>query len=135
MKVAIVEVPDFVSKVLEKITNPLSPDRDIDPDRTSKMLMVYTADVDSTLAMYADWSTSKAYLSSLLLISFAKNWKGNANELAEIKKICAEIIPKMQVLLKKRVGLYKITKAVLASAILQRIVSTQDVKEFFSKTL
>lgn len=135
MKVTIVEVPDFVSKVLEKITNPLSTDRDIDPDRTSKMLMVYTADVDNTLSMYADWSTSKAYLSSLLLISFAKNWNGNPNELAEIKKICAEIIPGMQKLMKKRVGLYKITKAVLASAILHRIVSTQDVKEFFDKML
>jgi hypothetical protein len=135
MKVTIVEVPDFVSKVLEKITNPLFTDRDIDPDRTSKMLMIYTEDVDNTLAMYADWSTSKAYLSSLLLISFAKNWNGNVNELAEIKKICADIIPGMQKLMKKRVGLYKITKAVLASAILHRIVSTQDVKEFFDKML
>jgi hypothetical protein len=134
MKLIQVKITDKVSFLLEKMTNPQTPERQI-TDRVRKMQIVLTKSADDALSLYSNWSLSKSYLCGLLLSAFEKAWQGNKNELEAIRTTCIEVIPMLMLKTKSKVGKYKTTKALMASAIIDRIIKTQDVNNFFRKAL
>jgi hypothetical protein len=134
MKLIQVKITDKVSFLLEKMTNPQTAERQI-TDRVRKMQIVLTKSADDALSLYSNWSLSKSYLCGLLLSGFEKAWQGNKNELEAIRTTCIEVMPLLMLKTKSKVGKYKTTKALIASAIIDRIIKTQDVNNFFSKAL
>lgn len=145
MKHSKVSLPDWAHHKLDKMTNQTLPEREVSNEK--RLISIFlTEKVSETLALFAQrpgrpskgdegkgWH--KSDLCALLLTVFLKNWNTNPAEFAEIKRIAIQIIPKIKELTGKNIGSYKLTKQLIAAAILHRVVITQDVKEFFSKML
>lgn len=141
---------DSIHAILEKMTNPVLPIREaLDvkktlsvtiTEKTSDIIGHYSADSFGRPKKGEAKGYNKQELMSMLLSAYCKNYQKSASdaqakELQELRKICAEILPEMRQKRSYEIGKFKITKQIIASAILHRIVSTQDVKEFFSKML
>ena len=76
----------------------------------------------------------------MLLAAYCKNWRRSvpdwqAKELQELRKICVQLLPESRRKIGSNIGRLKLTKQLMAAAILQRVVITQDLKDFFDKTL
>jgi tRNA-dihydrouridine synthase len=92
---------------------------------------------DKSLNLY-----TKAELCELLLSGFNNVWtaknndpKWQENEFSELKKICILYANEMKKKTGKNIGMFKITKQMMFSAVLHRLATTQDLKAFFNKTL
>ena len=153
MKIIKLFVTDKVHYTIEKMINPALPKREVlatikiitfpMTDKTSEILSTYTRGTggrpfkDESKNLY-----TKAGLCELLLSGFNKAWtikdndpKWQANELSELKKICILYANEMRKKTGKNIGMFKITKQMMFSAILHRLATTQDLKDFFEKTL
>lgn len=145
MKHSKVSLPDWAHYKLDRMTNQALPEREVSNEK--RLISIFLTDkVSDTVSKFAQrtgrppkgeqgkgWHKSE--LCALLLTVFLKNWNTNPTEFAEIKRIALQIIPEIKELTGKNIGSYKLTKQLIAAAILHRVVSTQDVKEFFSKML
>jgi hypothetical protein len=142
---------DAVHCTLEKITNPTLPEREAD-DSIRKITVMLTNEASEAIAAYSPGMDSgrprkgeekrynKKELASMLLSAYCKNWSRlknvyQAKELQELRKICVQLLPETRRYLGSNIGRQKLTKQLMAAAILQRVVMTQDLKEFFSKII
>jgi hypothetical protein len=142
---------DAVHCTLEKITNPTLQEREAD-DSIRKITVMLTNEASEAIAVYSPGMDSgrpkkgeekrynKKELASMLLSAYCKNWSRlknvyQAKELQELRKICVQLLPETRRYLGSNIGRQKLTKQLMAAAILQRVVMTQDLKEFFSKII
>jgi hypothetical protein len=153
MKNINLNVSDKVHYTIEKMTNPALVNRqalDIKKkisfnitDKTSEILGMFSRNTggrpfkDKSLNLY-----TKAELCELLLSGFNNVWtaknndpKWQENEFIELKKICILYANEMKKKTGKNIGMFKITKQMMFSAVLHRLATTQDLKAFFNKTL
>jgi hypothetical protein len=151
MKFTILKNTDAVHVTLEKITNPTLPERGAEDsmrkmtvmitDQTSEAIGAYSAGMDSGRPRKGEEKGyNKKELCSMLLSAYCKNWRRSgpewqAKELQELRIICIQLLPETRRKLASNIGRLKLTKQLMAAAILQRIVMTQDLKEFFDKML
>lgn len=148
MKYCDVTVSDAIHAQIEKMTNPLLPERvAVDKVKTIKCLL--TGQTDETLSLYsngykrkkeAEKRPTKNNLCAALLIGFFNTYKKMPQEwrqsrLIEFRLVCAEIQHEQRQKLGQNIGAHKITKRLMFSAILHYLVKTQDVKTFFDKML
>ena len=142
---------DAVHCTLEKITNPTLPERGAEDsmrkmtvmitDQTSESIGAYSAGMDSGRPRKGEEKGyNKKELCSMLLSAYCKNWRRSgpewqAKELQELRIICIQLLPETRKKLASNIGRLKLTKQLMAAAILQRVVMTQDLKEFFDKML
>ena len=144
MKHSKVYLPDWAHHKLDRMTNQALPERAVS-DKSRLISIFLTEKVSVTLALFVPrgrppkgeegkgWH--KSDLCAMLLTVFLKNWTTNPAEFAEIKRIALEIIPEIKGHTGKNIATYKLTKQLIISAILHRVVSTQDVKTFFEKII
>lgn len=151
MKYTILKNTDAVHCTLEKITNPMLHERQahdgerlmtvIITDQTSDSIDVYSVGMDSGRPRKGEEKLyNKKELLSMLLSAYCKNWQRSgpecqAKELQELRIISVQLLPETRKKLASNIGRLKLTKQLMAAAILQRIVMTQDLKEFFNKML
>ena len=151
MKFTILKNTDAVHVTLEKITNPTLPERGAEDCIRSLTIMLTDAASEAIGAFSDGMNTgrpkkgeekghNKKELCSMLLAVYCKNWRRSfaeeqAKELIELRKICLQLLPETRQKLRSNIGRLKLTKQLMAAAILQRVVITQDLKEFFNKTL
>lgn len=155
---------DSVHCTLEKITNPTLPRREaregirkmtvMITDQTSEAIGAYSAGMYSGRPKKGEEKGyNKKELCSMLLLAYCKNWRKSspewqAKELQELRMICIQLLPETRRKLSSsyfgslnngrianNIGRLKLTKPMMAAAILQRVVMTQDLKEFFDKML
>ena len=151
MKVLNIWLPDKVHAKIERLTNPALPEREA-LESEKNIILYVSPELDEIVSSFAigtgrTGSTRVGYKKSdlykMLLIGFYKAWKlkdadpkWQAQELQELRLIAMSLVPKInRVRNSKNIGGQKITKQLLLSAILQRILSTQDLKIFFEKML
>lgn len=151
MKVLNIWLPDKVHAKIERLTNPALPEREA-LESEKNIILYVSPELDEIVSSFAigtgrTGSTRVGYKKSdlykMLLIGFYKAWKlkdadpkWQAQELQELRIIAMSLVPKInRVRNSKNIGGQKITKQLLLSAILQRILSTQDLKIFFEKML
>jgi hypothetical protein len=151
MKFTILKNTDAVHVTLEKITNPTLPERGAGDSTRSLTVMLTDAASEAIGAFSGGMNAgrpkkgeekghNKKELCSMLLAAYCKNWRRSvpewqAKELQELRKICVQLLPETRRKLGSNIGRLKLTKQLMAAAILQRVVITQDLKEFFDKTL
>lgn len=146
-------VSDNAHYLIERLTNPTAPKREPVAslhksincpitEKTASVLSNFSTRVGKPSKNSLAISYSKGDLCAILVTGYTKAWamkeadkNWQANESQELRKICAEYIGEMRNAIKANVGAFKITKQMMFSAILHRVVSTQDVKEFFNKML
>jgi hypothetical protein len=147
----ILENTDAVHCTLEMITNPTLPRREarvgvrlmtvMITDQTSEAIGAFSAGMDSGRPRKGEEKRyNKKELCSMLLLAYCKNWRRSgpewqAKELQELRIICIQLLPETRKKLASNIGRLKLTKQLMAAAILQRVVMTQNLKEFFDKTL
>ena len=139
---------DAIHAQIEKMTNPLAPERV--PDKKGKLIICpVTEKTNEVLNLYsngkvrtkeAEKKPTKSYLCDILLTGYYKAWQKmtaerRAKELQELRIICLLIRDDMSKAIKENIGIFKITKRLMFSAILHRLAITQDLKTFFEKTL
>ena len=151
MKFTILKNTDAVHVTLEKITNPALPERGAEDSNRSLTVML-TNEASEAIGAFSgginagrpkkgeEKGHNKKELCSMLLAAYCKNWRRSAaewqaKELQELRKICVQLLPETRRKLGSNIGRLKLTKQLMAAAILQRVVITQDLKEFFDKTL
>lgn len=151
MKFTILKNTDAVHVTLEKITNPTLPERGAE-DSTRTLTVMLTDAASEAIGAFSgginagrpkkgeEKGHNKKELCSMLLAAYCKNWRRSvpewqAKELQELRKICVQLLPETRRKLGSNIGRLKLTKQLMAAAILQRVVITQDLKEFFDKTL
>lgn len=151
MKVLNIWLPDKVHAKIERLTNPALPEREA-LESEKNIILYVSPELDEIVSSFAigtgrTGSTRVGYKKSdlykMLLIGFYKAWKlkdadpkWQAQELQELRLIAISLVPKINMVRNsKNIGGQKITKQLLLSAILQRILSTQDLKIFFEKML
>lgn len=151
MKVLNIWLPDKVHAKIERLTNPALPEREA-LESEKNIILYVSPELDEIVSSFAigtgrTGSTRVGYKKSdlykMLLIGFYKAWKlkdadpkWQAQELQELRLIAMSLVPKINNVLRgKNIGERKVTKQLLLSAILQRILSTQDLKIFFEKML
>jgi hypothetical protein len=151
MKFTILKNTDAVHVTLEKITNPTLPERGAE-DSTRSLTVMLTDAASEAIGAFSgginagrpkkgeEKGHNKKELCSMLLAAYCKNWRRSvpewqAKELQELRKICVQLLPETRRKLGSNIGRLKLTKQLMAAAILQRVVITQDLKEFFDKTL
>lgn len=151
MKFTILKNTDAVHVTLEKITNPTLPERGAE-DSTRSLTVMLTNEASEAIGAFSgginagrpkkgeEKGHNKKELCSMLLSAYCKNWRRSvpewqAKELQELRKICVQLLPETRRKLGSNIGRLKLTKQLMAAAILQRVVITQDLKEFFDKTL
>jgi hypothetical protein len=151
MNVLNIWLPDKVHAKIERLTNPALPEREA-LESEKNIILYISPDLNEIVGSFAigggrTGSTRVGYKKSdlykMLLIGFYKAWrlkdadpKWQAQELQELKIIVMSLVPKINKVRRgKNIGGQKITKQLLLSAILHRIISTQNLKDFFEKTL
>lgn len=151
MKVLNIWLPDKVHAKIERLTNPALPEREA-LESEKNIILYVSPELDEIVSSFAigtgrTGSTRVGYKKSdlykMILIGFYKAWKlkdadpkWQAQELQELRIIAMSLVPKInKVRNSKNIGGQKITKQLLLSAILQRVLSTQDLKIFFEKML
>lgn len=151
MKWTMFRVNDSVHYFVERLTNPTAPEREHVVSLHKSINCPITVKSAEALSIYSSPSgpipknsTGQRYnkgdLCSLLVTAYWKAWKKSdsgwqANEIKELKKICVEYVNEIRRSVGTNVGAFKITKQMMFSAILHRLITTQDLKEFFDKTL
>ena len=151
MKFTILKNTDAVHVTLEKITNPTLPERGAE-DSTRSLTVMLTDQASEAIGAFSggmntgrpkkgeEKGHNKKELCSMLLAAYCKNWRRSgaeeqAKELIELRKICVQLLPETRQKLRSNIGRLKLTKQLMAAAILQRLAITQDLKIFFEKTL
>jgi hypothetical protein len=151
MKFTILKNTDAVHVTLEKITNPTLPERGAE-DSTRSLTVMLTNQASDAIGVYSsginagrpkkgeEKGHNKKELCAMLLAAYCKNWRRSApdwqaKELQELRKICVQLLPESRRKIGSNIGRLKLTKQLMAAAILQRVVITQDLKDFFEKTL
>lgn len=151
MKFTVLKNTDAVHVTLEKITNPTLPERGAE-DCTRSLTVMLTDKASEAIGAFSggmnagrpkkgeEKGHNKKELCAMLLSAYCKNWRRSgsewqAKELQELRKICVQLLPETRRKLNSNIGRLKLTKQLMAAAILQRVVITQDLKEFFEKTL
>lgn len=144
---------DEIHATIEKMTNPALPKRVALATKKSIVIPI-TDKTAEVLGIYSKGKGGKPFkdenknlpskndLCEALLSGFNKAWnlkesdaKWQSGEFSEIKKICAVYVNEIKRKTGRNVGMFKITKQMMFSAVLHRIVITQDLKSFFEKTL
>lgn len=146
------KLSDNVHYLVEKLTCATAPSREpvakeykttriLITDRTNEILSLYATPRGVPAKGASDKSYQKKDLCSILVTAYYKNWQSKeadkvwqASESQELRKICIDNVDKMRQKI-KNIGAFKITKQMMFTAILHRLASTQDLKEFFEKTL
>jgi hypothetical protein len=151
MKFTILKNTDSVHITLEKITNPALPEREA-LDGARSLTVMLTDEASDAIGVYSsginagrpkkgeEKGHNKRELCAMLLAAYCKNWRRSApdwqaKELQELRKICVQLLPESRRKIGSNIGRLKLTKQLMAAAILQRVVITQDLKDFFEKTL
>jgi hypothetical protein len=151
MKFTILKNTDAVHITLEKITNPALPEREA-LDGARSLTVMLTDEASDAIGVYSSGMNAgrpkkgeekghnKKELCAMLLAAYCKNWRRSApdwqaKELQELRKICVQLLPESRRKIGSNIGRLKLTKQLMAAAILQRVVITQDLKDFFEKTL
>lgn len=151
MKFTYLRNPDSVHATIEKMTNPVLPFREATEVKKTMSVMITekTSDIISHFSTGSNAGRpkkgekrgyNKQELLAMLLTAYCKNYQksstdAQAKELQELRKICIDILPETRQKTGSEIAKFKLTKRLIAAAILHRVISTQDVKEFFSKML
>ena len=152
MKFTILKNTDAVHITLEKITNPSLPEREAGIECIRSLTVMLTDAASEAIGAFSggmnagrpkkgeEKGYNKKELASMLLSAYCKNWRRSgpeeqAKELIELRKICVQLLPESRRKVGSNIGRLKLTKQLMAAAILQRVVITQDLKDFFEKTL
>lgn len=151
MKFTYIRNPDSVHATIEKMTNPVLPFREaLEVKKTLSLIITEkTSDIISHFSTGPNAGRpkkgekkgyNKQELLAILLTAYCKNYQksssdAQAKELQELRKICIEILPETRQKTRSKIAKFKLTKQLIASAILHRVVSTQDLKTFFEKML
>jgi hypothetical protein len=151
MKWTLFRVNDSVHFFVERLTNPTAPERE--PvvslhkaincpitDKSAAALSIYSSKSGPVPKGSTQPTYNKGDLCALLITSYWKAWNRSdnnwqANEIKELKKICIEYVHEMRRSVGSNVGAFKITKQMMFSAIIHRLATTQDLKDFFGKML
>ena len=151
MKFTILKNTDAVHITLEKITNPALPQREA-LEGVRSLTVMLTDEASDAVGAYSsginagrpkkgeEKGHNKKELCAMLLAAYCKNWQRSGpdwqvKELQELRKICVQLLPESRRKIGSNIGRLKLTKQLMAAAILQRVVLTQDLKDFFEKTL
>jgi hypothetical protein len=151
MKFTILKNTDAVHITLEKITNPALPEREA-LDSFRSLTVMLTDEASDAVGVYSSGMNAgrpkkgeekghnKKELCAMLLAAYCKNWRRSATdwqakELQDLRKICVQLLPESRRKIGSNIGRLKLTKQLMAAAILQRLAMTQDLKDFFEKTL
>ena len=152
MKFTILKNTDAVHITLEKITNPSLPEREAGIECIRSLTVILTDEASDAIGVYSsginagrpkkgeEKGHNKKELCAMLLSAYCKNWRRSgpdwqAKELQELRKICVQLLPESRRKIGSNIGRLKLTKQLMAAAILQRLAMTQDLKDFFEKTL
>ena len=151
MKWTTIRVNDSIHYFIERLTNATAPEREHVStlhraincpltDKTAEVLSAYTSKPGKVPKTYAGPTYNKSELCAILVTAYWKAWSKadagwQANELKELRKVCADHVNEIRRAARKMIGAYKITKQMMLSAILHRLAMTQDLKIFFDKTL
>jgi len=151
MKWTMFRVNDSVHYLVERLTNPTAPEREHVASlhksincpitvKSAEALSVYSSPCGPIPKNSSGPTYTKGDLCAMLVTAYWKAWNKSdsawqANEIKELKKICIEYVHEIRRSVGTNVGAFKITKQMMFSAILHRVISTQDLKTFFEKTL
>lgn len=144
------KLSDNVHYFVEKLTCATAPSREpvaksykttriLITDRTNEILSLYATPRGVPAKGANEKSYHKSDLCSILVSAYYKNWQSKesvwqALETQELRKICVDNVGMMREK-SKNIGAFKITKQMMFMAILHRLATTQDLKEFFEKML
>ena len=149
MKFCVITSSDAIHAQIEKMTNPLAPER-VPTGKVKIIVCPLTEQTSDALNLFShgkertgqdDYKKpAKSYLCNILLTGYYKAWQKmpsetRSKELQELRNICAMIRDDMRKAVGQNVGTFKVTKRLMFSAILHRLAITQDLKTFFDKTL